>query len=328
MTGGDGLSRYTANLMAYLECQGIPGSADLLAASVRLAVDLHRSDGLVAVSHHDRPLDRMGDGARLTYRAHSGFEDFRAALARELRRHRCALVVGYSTQLPWSIQRDGPVVPHFLLVDGRAGKRWHVEDRFTGLMPSGREQAPFTGWVSEPDLAGLTRPRGPEQAKHRLRNSLAFGFETFAPAGQLYLMLHRQPRTLPSSALAPPWVTGTAEALAALGEHLADGSVLVADPDVVDDCWAAAQHHLFRYRRLSRHLNRRTTSARRRTAVKEAARCWGSLPRTLRFATASARRGRPRAALVRTTFTELAEREHVAGPALTGAVLVATGAVD
>ncbi|SFW81420.1 hypothetical protein [Amycolatopsis australiensis] len=324
----DGLSCYTANLAAYLEHHGAPGSADLIAVSVRLAVDLRRPDGLVAVSHHDRPLDRMGDGTRLTYRGHDGFAGFRADLDRELLRHGCALVVGHSTQLPWAAQREGTAAPHFLLVDGHDGDRWHVEDRFTGLMTSGRRQEPFTGWIAEADLDRLARRTGPEPAKHRLRNTLAFGFENPVPAGCPYLLLRRQSRPVHPNPLPAPWVTGTVEALDALGTHLAGSDALVRDPDVVDDCWAAAQHHLCSHRRLGRHLGFRTTSERRRAALAEAVRCWEKLPRTLRFAATSAWRGRPRPELVRAAFTELAAREHEAAEALTGAVLVTAGAGD
>ncbi|MEV6445504.1 hypothetical protein [Amycolatopsis sp. NPDC051716] len=327
----DGLSCYTANLAAYLEHHGTPGAADAIAVSVRLAVDLRRPDGLVAVSHHDRPLDRMGDGTRLTYRGHQDFGGFRADLDRELRRYGCALVVGYSTQLPWAAQREGTAAPHFLLVDGfedgSEGARWHVEDRFTGLMTSGQHQEPFTGWIGEPELDRLTRRDGPEPVKHHLRNTLAFGFENPAPAGCRHLLLRRQSRPVHPNPLPPHWVTGTVEALGALGTHLADSDALVRDPDVVDDCWAAAQHHLCSHRCLGRYLGR-TTSGRSHAALEEAVKCWEKLPRTLRFAATSARRGRSRPTLVRSAFAELAEREHEAAQALTGAVLVAAGASD
>ncbi|WP_394361457.1 hypothetical protein [Amycolatopsis sp. SB7-3] len=322
-----GLSCYTANLAAYLEEGEAAGSADFLAASVRLAVDLDRPDGLIAMSHHDRPLNRLGDGSRLTY---EGFDDFEAA--REVARHEIgrfgrALVVGYSSQLPWSAAPDGAAAPHFVLVDGHEGGRWHVHDRFTGLMTSGAEQEPFDGWIDDAGLRSLMRRDHDEPAKHRLRNTFAFGFEVPVPRNRYLLLRRSLPRIRPS-VLPGRWITDSATALERLGERLSDGDALLGDPGVVDDCWAASRHHLFRYRRLTRHMGYRTTGAASRKALDSAADGWSKLPRTLRFAVASAHRGRARPALVRGAFAELADLEHETGRRAAGALAVLDGPGD
>ena len=71
---------------------------------------------------------------------------------------------------------------------------------------------------------------------------------------------------------------------------------------LLDDMWAAAQHHAFRYAYL---LARTAEGAEERSVLERARRAWRDLPMALRFAVDSARRGRHRATLVVKTFTEL-----------------------
>ncbi|MEV7552171.1 hypothetical protein AB0N89_21380 [Amycolatopsis sp. NPDC089917] len=323
-----GLSCYTANLAAYLEGSETPSGADFLAASVRLAVDLDRPDGLIAMSHHDRPLNRLGDGSRLTYQGFDDFEAVRAAVRHEIGRYGRALVVGYSSQLPWSAAPGGAAAPHFVLVDGHRDGRWHVHDRFTGLMTSGAEQVPFDGWIDDTGLGTLMRRDHDEPAKHRLRNTFAFGFEVPVPGDSRYLLLQRRFPQLRPSLLPAGWIADSATALERLGERLSDGDALLDDPGIVDDCWAASRHHLFRYRRLTRHMHYRTTDARQRRTLTSAADGWSKLPRTLRFATASVHRGRARPSLVRGAFAELADLEHETGRSAAGALAVLDGTGD
>ncbi|RSN54426.1 hypothetical protein DMH01_36400 [Amycolatopsis sp. WAC 04182] len=323
-----GLSCYTANLAAYLEGGETVGSTDFLAASVRLAVDLDRPDGLIAMSHHDRPLNRLGDGSRLIYQGFDDIEAVRAAVRHELDRYGRALVVGYSSQLPWSAAPGGTAAPHFVLVDGHETGRWHVHDRFTGLMSSGTEQEPFDGWIDDAGLGSLMRRDHDEPAKHRLRNTFAFGFAVPVPGDRRYLLLQRRLQRIRPSVLPGRWITDSATALERLGERLSDGDALLGDPDVVDDCWAASRHHLFRYRRLTRHMGYRTTDARQRKALTAAADRWSKLPRTLRFAVASVHRGRARPSLVRGAFTELADLEHETSRTAAGALAVLDGPGD
>jgi acyl carrier protein len=182
-------------------------------------------------------------------------------------------------------------------------------------------QRPFSGWIAEADLCALMRRSQPTSAKHRLRNELAFGFPTTVPDDTAYLVVVRGPRQPRARDLGTRWITETPATLHALGERLADPETLLADPDMVDDCWAAAQHHTFRYRRLAADPSRAGAD---REVLCAAIGSWSRVPRNVRFALDSARRNRPRPTLVKNLFAEVAAADAAARGVLAPAVPAGT----
>jgi hypothetical protein len=287
-----GLSCYTGCLAAYLAGDGID-AAELLADSIRLAVRIDLPDGALAFSHHRVALNRLPDGTELSYATADAAEAI-ALIAEELAATGRVIVVVNNAELPWSPSYGcGPTAPHWLLVDGRCGDRWHVLDPFSGLLPSG-EQEPFTGWLptqSLLDAAIVPRPWTPEQ--HR-RNELAFGFPVRMPSGPGVTCLRRSPPS-DDSPLPGRWLLSYAETLPFLTAYF--GEHLTRSTSVSDDVWAVAQHHAFRH-----HWLARQGDSERHLAFADA---WSALPQALRFATESAARGRARVGLLNTTLDYL-----------------------
>ncbi|MFF8830838.1 hypothetical protein [Streptomyces sp. NPDC015131] len=314
---GLGLSCYTENLAGYLSARD-PRSTDLLARSVRLAVD----PATGAFSHHDRALNNLPGGRRLGYR---GAPDARTALAgigAELAARGRVLVVADSGALPWLTGSADDHAPHLLVVDGReADGHWHLVDAFTALFSGGGSQEPFAGSVSDEEFGDLLAfPRGLTPV-HRTRNALAFGFPVPPPEHETYQWLAEEPGATDERLPGGPWLTGAA----ALGETarllLADMASIADVEDttgdgsrgVLEDTWAAAQHHLFRDAHLLASVDAGLSPSERQAVAATTAK-WRELPRMLRFAANSARRGRPRPSLVTGAFTALAELEAAASP--------------
>ncbi|MFD8968191.1 hypothetical protein ACFV0C_24910 [Streptomyces sp. NPDC059568] len=310
-----GLSCYTANLVRYLAVEWDAG--EIFARSVRLAVRGDGPSGGLAFSHHAPALDLLPDGTRLRYAGAGSAVAALAELDRELAGYGRFLTVVDGSRLPWSPAAGAGPAPHWLLVDGRDGDRWHVVDDFTGLLPGG-EQLPHTGWLDTDRLCrAMTLPPRwtPEQER---RNSLAFGTPVPLPAVRTALWLRRTLDTEPA-AVQPGqcWVTGDTQVLPFLADHFAEHGTAAAVH--LDDLWAAAGHRTYAYRlRLARigtgtGTDTGTGRSAERRALGTAIDRWENLPRQLRFAVESARRGRPRPALLRGVFEELllAERDLV-----------------
>lgn len=296
MASADGLSCYTASLLGYLE-RAEPDALGRIAASIRTAVRVDLDDRLM-FSHHSVPLDRLGDGDRLAYAGTADARDAVEAVDAELRRHGQVLVVADSAALPWSPATAG--APHWLLVDARRDGRWHVVDRFDGLLPEG-PQEPFDGWLGDTELVELLRPPAARTQEQLDRNALAFGYPTALPGPGTYQWLERRPPPHPEPALAGTWLEGETDGLDHLAAYFADRGPGAARH--LDDVWAAARHQAFRLR----WLRSRTADAAGREALEEAAAAWDALPQALRFALESARRGRPRPELVHRTIRGVAE---------------------
>ena len=300
MTGAEGLSCYTANLAVYLG----PDALDRIARSIRLAVRTDLGDDLLAFSHHSTPVD----GGRLVYRGAGDADAALDAVAAEVERAGGGLVVANTGRLDWSSAGHEGQAPHFLLVDGRRGDEWHVVDRFTALLPSGGGQEPFTGWISSAALVRALTPIVPLPPEQRLRNELAFGFPRPLPRDGDYQWLELAAEASPKTELEGEWLTETDAALELLGELFAG---LDRSPErlrLLDDLWAAAQHHVFRYDRL--------LAAEEHPVLDDARRAWRDLPMALRFAVDSAARGRYRPTLVASTFDALRRRERDAASLL------------
>jgi hypothetical protein len=299
--GTRGLSCYTANLHAYLAAEWDAGA--LLRRSIRLAVRADLPDGLLAFSHHEPPLDRLPDGSSLRY---AGARTPRAALpalAGEVEGQGRVLVVVDAARLAWSVARGAPPAPHWLLVDGRRGDRWHAADRFSALLPAGEQRA-HCGWLGEEELCdAMTLPPRwePEQ---ELRNALVFGSPVAVPAGGALWLRRCRDRVAPPTGAQGRWLFGDARALPFLSAYLAAEGARAARH--LDDLWAAAGHRSFAYRSLLAACPDRE----REHALAGALERWDDLPRVLRFALESAERGRPRAGLIRTTLETLLRAEE------------------
>ncbi|CBG67305.1 hypothetical protein SCAB_0741 [Streptomyces scabiei 87.22] len=302
-----GLSCYTENLAGYLAARA-PARADLTARSVRLAVD----PATGRFSHHDRALNNLPDGRRLAYRGAPDAEAALTGIAVELAGHARVLAVADSGALPWLSGAADAHAPHLILVDGRTPDGgWHVVDGFTALFSGGGHQEPFAGELSGAELTALLAfPRGLSEV-HRARNALAFGFPVPTPAQETYQWLAEEQGTTAEHLPGEPWLTGAGAleetARLVLADLRDDG-----ERGVLEDVWAAAQHHIFRDAHLLTADG--ALSPEERRAVDATTAKWRELPRLLRFAANSARRGRPRPSLVTSAFTALAELEAAASP--------------
>lgn len=298
MTGVRGLSCYTAGLFAYLA--GEWDAAALLSRSVGLAIRVDLPDGRLVFSHHRPALDRLPDGSWLSWSAARSPAAALPELGGELARHGRVIAVVDAARLPWSAGEQP--APHWLLVDGREGRRWHVTDKFTALLPGGTQQ-PWCGWLTSAQLGAVMDVRARWQPEQDVRNAMAFGAPVPVPPGACF-WLSRSPGRAPASASEGTWIRGEPEALrflrdrlpgddAALGHHLAD-------------LWAAAGHHGFAHRQ---RLAAEPDDAQRRSRAHAIAR-WDDLPRLLRIAVMSAQRGRPRPSLVRSGLDEVLRAEE------------------
>jgi hypothetical protein len=308
------LSCYTANLAAYL-ARFSPDDevADRIAWSVRLSVRTDLPDG-IGFSHHAEPLNRLPGGHVLVYR---GADDPRQALQAEVARHGCALALTHSAQMPWSLADDEGNPPHLLLVDDVDHNRWHVIDHFAGLLPTGEEQQPYADWIDGDTLLGFMHGHRPFSEEQERRNHLVFGFPAPLPDARCR-WLERVPG--PDGSLVPPlpgrWLYEPNAVWRFLDERLREQTTRKSEPKFLDDLWAASQHHRHRCARLL--LSPLCDDLGLRSAVEELESQWAQLPRTLRFAAESARRGRPRAALISAIAGQLTEGERNLRAALAG----------
>lgn len=291
-----GLTCYTANLHRYLDAEWDAGR--LVASSIRLSV---RAEGdRVAFSHHAPPLDRLPDGSVLRYR---GAESVPAALPRlaaELERHGRVLVVTDSARLPWSVTYGGRPAPHWLLIDGYRADSWHAVDEFTALLPDGGRQHSHRGWLGSAELSTAMAAPPSWTPEQRRRNELAFGSPVPVNAAAA-LWLSRGPGASsgpPRSAGTEGWLTGD-DVLPFFADRLSGNGALLTRH--LEDLWAAAGHRCFACRhRLAAEPDDDTRRELEATLAR-----WERLPRTLRIATESADRGRPRPGLIRASLMGL-----------------------
>ncbi len=288
------LSCYTANLAGYLSREYNDVAAHL-ARSVRLAVRTDTPDP--RFSHHRYPLNRLPDETFLRYAAAPAAAEALHGLDGELARHGQVLVVAHTGGLPWSPSYGGAGAAHWLLIDDRGPDGWHVVDHFAALMPGG-EHRPYAGWLADPELVAAIVPPPQLAPEQRSRNRYAFGFPLPLPPDTSVQWLVREPGRGPRKAAVLPgrWASGPAAL-----EHLA--TLIISRGEAasryLDDIWAAAQHHCFRVAWLT---GKDPEAADVLAAQHEA---WRRLPMALRFAVDSARRGRPRPALIEQSFSTL-----------------------
>ena len=310
-TDASALSCYTANLVGYLSREYDDPAAHV-ARSVRLAVRTDTPDP--CFSHHRYPLNWLPDETFLRYAAAPAAAEALRGLDSELARHGQVLVVAHTGNLPWSPSYGGAGAPHWLLISDRTPDGWQVADRFAALLPGG-EHRPYAGWLADAELVAAIAPRPQLTAEQRSRNRYAFGFPLPLPPDTSVQWLVREPRRGTPAARAslgePAGLAGPGEPAvlpgqwasgAAALEHLA--TLIISQGETasrhLDDIWAAAQHQCFRLAWLTRKY---PDAAEALGAEHEA---WRRLPMALRFAVDSARRGRPRPALIDQSFSDLA----------------------
>ncbi|MEV4052074.1 hypothetical protein AB0J55_12905 [Amycolatopsis sp. NPDC049688] len=284
------LSCYTTNLVAYLE-PGDPSVKTRLAHAVRLAV---RSDdcGLV-FSQHTR-VDDTGPPGPLGYRGAANWAEAAGHLEAELARSGRVLAVADTFRLPWSPAFETAHSPHWLLLLGRRDDRWLVADHFRALTPLGAQE-PFLGWLDDTALELALAPHGPWPAEiaHRDRYALGAAVEPVHP--ELFRWLARG--GVPAGPDPGGWSCGLPEVIERVSGVLAEDETAAARYG--DDLWAASRHYTYRLDVLA------ATGEIGADEAAAAAVSWTELPKVVRFAAASAARGKPRAGLLQRTFEDL-----------------------
>ncbi|MZF84754.1 hypothetical protein [Streptomyces sp. SID5643] len=270
------LSCYTTALVEHLGGR----AAERLANAVHLWVRTDSPDQALAFSHHDR----IDDGA-LVYRHCDRWGEARDALADQLGREGSVIVVGNAFHLPWSPHHGVRAVPHWLLLRAHRERGWRVVDPFHALTPGG-EQRPYDGWLDDDGLHRAMTPVQRLEPPVFNRDVHALGTATDPGALDGYRWLWTGEPSPP--AWPGTWLRDPVEVLTYLRDRfVTDGDVLEQH---TDDLWAAARHHSHR---------------RAAHPASASADAWSRLPKALRFAADSARRGRRRTGVVSQAFDSL-----------------------
>ncbi|EOD65289.1 hypothetical protein [Amycolatopsis vancoresmycina] len=286
------LSCYTTNLVAYLEPDDA-GVKTRLAHAVRLAVRLDGGD-LVFSQHHR--VDDAGARAPLGYRGAADWARAAGDLDAELARSGRVLAVADTFHLPWSPAFETAHSPHWLLLLGRRDDRWLVADHFCALTPLGAQE-PFLGWLDDTALELALAPHGPwpPEIAHRDRHALGAAVEPVH--ADLFRWLARTTGGAPAVPDPGGWTCVLPEVIERVSGVLAADETAAARYG--DDLWAASRHYTYRLDVLaaSGEIGADEAAA--------AAVSWTELPKVVRFAAASAARGKPRSGLLQRTFEEL-----------------------
>ncbi|MER7899349.1 hypothetical protein ABTX62_25345 [Streptomyces sp. NPDC096046] len=303
-----GLSCYTSALLAYL-AEEDPTASARLAYSARLAIQPAAQPEPPAFRHHAIALDQLSDGTVLQPKGALRLDTALGALADEIEAHGRVLFTVDAARLPWAPPGQEPA-PHFLVATGhREGEFWQLHDHFSGLFPNGREQVPFSGWVSPPDMAALFTADEAFSPVQRRRSREVFGHVVPAlPVGTRQWFTRVPAGDTDDTAEDGVWITDPDDVSGYLVEHLDAVCAQAGEPAVLEDLWAASRHHQYKYRLLLASPCPERLPQRER-ALRRALSCWSGLPKTLRFAVNSARRGRPRTSLIDTALRDLAAAE-------------------
>lgn len=302
--GPSALSCLTANLATYLE-RVDPDPLGTIAKSVRLAVRL-TADAPAAFSHHATDLGRLGADRSLRYASTTDTAEFVEHLDGLLGADGQVLVVAYAGPMSWSLAEPGNSAPHFVRLTGRDGDRWGVDDRFSALLPAGVQQ-PFQGWVETAELIRAATPPADLPPEQVLRKENAFGVPVAVPAGG-YQWLAPTGGTPGSGGVEPlGWLVDTLPVLDCLTDYYGDFTAHPERARLVDDMWAAAQHHTFRYTHL---LAQAPLSPAEREDATAARKAWEDLPLALFYAAHAAARGKARPGVVPTAFGAVRRAEQ------------------
>lgn len=296
-----GLSCYTENLHNYVDREWDADS--IFTASIRLAV-AESDDGIIRFSHHQPSLDRLPDGSRLEYTVLETIDTALHQLESELQFFGRALVVVERTALPWSGRFIVDTGPQWVVIDGHRRGSWHVVDGFDpGPVVGARP--PHSEWLHIGELRRAITLDHCWLPGQNVRNMMAFGNPVELPTDGIATILRR----IENSPMAPElpnlrWHAGTSCALQFLLDRLASG--IDVGERHFDDLWAAASHHVFAYRNRIRGESNRQ----RRHHLACGLAAWSDLPRWLRLATESAKRGRPRDTLIGTALESVVTAER------------------
>ncbi|MEE1943039.1 hypothetical protein V1L54_27155 [Streptomyces sp. TRM 70361] len=304
------LSCYTTNLLAVLTLE-TPDTPTRFTDAVRLAVRTDLGPGEAAFSHHHR-VDITSDGSELAYRGADRWADASSALAAAVHNRGPVLAVANTATLPWSPAFGRAVSPHWVILLAEDNDNWLVADHFEALTPFG-EQHPVRCRLTGAQLASALLLPAELPAELTRRDRMALGEQVTEPPTGRYRWLTR---TTPTGPLPPrpghtpgpgQWTHGAAEVI----RHMAD--IFRSHPESVarytDDLWAAGRHQTYRISRLTGAGVLDPQAAGRLSAT------WAELPRVLRFASASAERGRPRPGIVDRAMDQLTDAySHTAVP--------------
>ncbi|MEV5599410.1 hypothetical protein [Streptomyces sp. NPDC052496] len=304
---GAGLSCYTSAVLAYLAREDATAHARV-AHATRLAIRPAAPPGPPAFRHHDTALDRLPDGTALRPRGARQLGPALEALAEEIEAYGQVLFTADAARLPWA-PPGRPPAPHFLVATGHRGGQWYLDDHFSGLFPDGHEQVPFSGWVSSADMAALFTTDDSFTPVQRRRGREVFGRTAAAPPeGSRQWFIRVPAHGTDDGPDDDGWITAPDRVGNRLKEHLDAVCAQEGEPAVLEDLWAAARHHRYKYRYFLAAPGQ-DPPPEREHALRRAESCWSGLPKTMRFAVNSARRGRPRTSLVDTTLRDLAAAE-------------------
>jgi hypothetical protein len=232
------------------------------------------------------------------YRGADDWPEARAALRTELERHGRVLAVGNTRYIPWSPSYGGGETPHWVLLSRYTDGEWTVTDDFAALTPHGG-QDPYAGLLDGQELRRILSPPDAVTPEAANRDRYALGQEVRLPAVAGYRWLERTAveRSAVAAEPAGAWVHGLVPALRFVANRVcSDGAVLAR---YADDLWTASRHQ--RYRLAADSAAGKADPE----VVARAADSWAELPRAVRFAVASAERGRFRAGLVEKAFTRV-----------------------
>ncbi|GHC84152.1 hypothetical protein GCM10007079_25860 [Nocardiopsis terrae] len=293
VTAVPALSCYTTNLVPCLQSH-IPDIAERLARSVHLRVRADGEGGLLGFSHHQR-VDRGEDGLELACKGSPSWCKAQEGLAAELTASGTVLASANTRYLPWSPHFGTADVSHWILLTDRRRDQWRVTDHFQALLPQG-EQLPFTGWFDDRELQRALTPvvtQGPELV---MRNRYALGGDMDVSPPHHYSWLVRQPAPVHRAAEGG-WIDDPHAALSHVCDRLAEDGLALERNSL--DVWSATRHHQHRIAYLARNGQLSGAEAEAASAA------WGELPRAVRFAAASAARGRPRPGVMVKTFHDV-----------------------
>jgi hypothetical protein len=143
--------------------------------------------------------------------------------------------------------------------------------------------------------------------EHLLRKEHAFGVPVPVPAGGLQWLEPTDDPAPEHGLQAPDWIVETDAVLDHLTGFYCDFTAHPERAHLIDDMWAAAHHHTFRYAHLLAHA---PLTPPEREAVEAACKAWDDLPLALFYAANAAARGKPRPAVVPKAFGTVRDGER------------------
>ncbi|MFJ3379378.1 hypothetical protein ACIPJ2_03125 [Curtobacterium sp. NPDC090217] len=313
------LSCYTAAIACALGLIKGPRKDWRVAVGEKVGLQVRFENDLIVFRHHRTSLRSLFPETPRRQGTDS-FAEARQYFADLVQAGGCVIVVGDAGRLPWSVRRGRESAPHWFVIDGVRAGEWHVVDWFSSVDEHG-EQSPWSGWVAADAEIAMAPQLDRVQV---LRERYAWSDPDGDPdldgvSGHVHQFFGlRLPASThgpsPQSAYTGPvatdrgahaWQSG-AEAVAALAARF-DELCTAGDFTEADDIWVAARHRSLKSSALDLVPG---VTGQRRTAADSAARAWADLPKIIRYAELSARRGRVRVGPLREAFGRVVEAEY------------------